>query len=110
MTASHFDPLPIPAFALAGEGKIVSWNHAMAALSGVEASGLLGQGVRALPLGGPVRTAIFEALQGQAGTVKVTAAAGGDQPFLVQPLNGGEDGVVLVAGASTAAPRVDGPV
>jgi methyl-accepting chemotaxis protein len=110
MTASHFDHLPIPAFALDGEGKIVSWNHAMAALSGVEASGLLGQGVRALPLGGPVRTAIFEALQGQAGTVKVTAAAGGDQPFLVQPLNGGEDGVVLVAGASTAAPRVDGPV
>jgi PAS domain S-box-containing protein len=57
MTASHFDHLPIPAFALDGEGKIVSWNHAMAALSGVEASGLLGQGVRALPLGGEQRTA-----------------------------------------------------
>ena len=111
MFAPAFDHLPAAAFALDGEGKIQAWNQAMTEMTGLEAASLLGQGVRALPFGGPVRTAIFEALQGQSGTVVITGR-GAEAKFAVSPVQGGEGGVVLMqgGGGGRAAETIEGAV
>ena len=101
MNSPAFDNLPVAAFALDGEGKIQAWNQAMSTLTGVESTTVIGQGVRALPFGSPVRTAIFEALQGQPSAVVITGQ-GAEARFSVAPVKGGEGGVILMAGGGAA--------